>query len=133
MRNDVKLCPNGIPFRSKGFSVAQVWYLLVRIVIYTLKRNWILLVIQSSIFIGWAGFSLIHYDFDFDKHFQCVPVIGHSCPKTKQSIESSKIIQFHMALLFTINMVPQSIVLTLTSLTFWQDFKIFIKEYKNCK
>ena len=133
MRSEVKLCPNGIPIRSKQFSWPELWYLLSRKFVHTINRNWVLIIIQSGILLGWAAFSHIQFDFEFDQHFQCLPASGQSCPKSKESIEDSKIVNFNMKLLLLLNNMPFLVIITMTSLTFWLDFKIFLKEYKNCK
>ena len=131
MITEVKLFPNGIPIRSKQFSYREVWYLLVRKMIYTFKQNWILLLTQSAILINWIAFTHIQMDFDYDKHFGCLPMYGQNCPKTEQSIKSLKIVRYNILFIFLCNIMPQIIILTLTSLTFWLDLKIFMKEYKN--
>ena len=131
MRTEVKHFPNGIPIRSKQFSPREVWYLLVRKLIYTLKRNWILLLTQTGVLIIWTGFTHIQLDFDFEKSFGYLPMNAQNCPKTEESIAASKILRYHMLLIFLYVLFPPAIILSISSLTFWLDLKVFLMEYKN--
>src|ERR1700712_4174044 len=83
--NEVRLYPNGIPIRSKSFSLQELWYLLLRMTISTLRYNWIQIVVQNLIYILSAAFFILYFDYDFERPSSCIPRVSNSCDISEQS------------------------------------------------
>ena len=129
--NDLKISPKGIPIRSKSFSFQQFYYLLVRVITYTLRYNWFQIFIQILVYWMTALFLIIYYDFDLEKGNSCLPTIADSCEQSDDSIKNDKLIHYNIKYLYIISNFIIFTTLPLSGLSFASNIKIFFNEYRN--
>ena len=131
--NDLKLFPNGIPIRSKRVSLAEMWYLFIRVMICIVRRNWLIIAFQFVMGLLGLGYFIIIADFDYENHFGCVPKVADSCPKNEQIIKDNKIIMYNLKFMMLTFIFFMCLTLCMISILFAKELDVFMKEYRNCK
>ena len=129
--NDMKLSRKGIPIRSKSFSFHELWYLLVRVITYTLRYNWLQICIQITLYWMTALFMVIYFDFDLEKGNSCLNRIANNCEQSLDSIKNDKLIQYNIIFIMFNSEVILFLTLPLSCLSFASNIKIFSNEYRN--
>ena len=132
LKIESNLCENGIPIRSKSFSLQQMYYLLIRIIVYTVRYNWIQICIQFIVFVIFGAFNIFIFDYDLDGPSGCVPKFANSCHIDSHTIHNEKLIEYNIGFIAFNLAGIYLLVITWSSLSFSADIKVFIKEYQNC-
>ena len=129
----LRLYANGIPIKSKSFSIEEMRYLLVRMIISTVRYEWTQVCGQTLIYLLSAFFITIHFDFDLERPSSCVPKVSNSCDMSSESIEENKLLNFNASLIMIVVILVMIVTTCLMSVTFPKQFKVFLVEHRNCK
>ena len=133
LSQELKHCPNGIPVRTKSVSFIEMWYLLVRNIIFMVRYNWFQLFLQYMMYLGAGSYFLLHFDFDLDKSTSCELKVSESCFVSLESLEDKRIPQSCAIFLVDTFTLVLVLVIFTSSLSFSLNLKIIEKEFKNCK
>lgn len=133
-RTETHLNPKGIVTKSKRFALIDFWFLLSRIISYTYRYNWKIILLKTIISLIF-GYSLkLFYRNDIGRATGCV-VFGHdsvpTCHKTAEKLEEESLLLQNISYNLLVILLITFVQIVVTTMTFTCDVKIFLNEHRN--
>jgi hypothetical protein len=132
-KTETKLFPNGIPFESKSFKFIDLWYLLMRTIIYSYISQWKSFVTQMLFYIFYPIIIAKMYNSDIGAPNGCFSFLFESNTSCFKDLEDHKLLDQNTKYINTTSVFFMFIQLTYTILTFPREVKIFLNEHQNSK
>jgi hypothetical protein len=132
--NEAQLFLNGIQFKSKRFKLIDFWYLLLRVMTYTYRYYWKLLVFKLVLFTTFGYALTLFFRSDIGKASGCIS-FGHNfnqtCHKTVERLEEESLLFQNISYNLLVVMIITFQQIVITTLTFTTEVKMFLNEHRN--
>jgi len=132
-QNEAKLSPNGVQFKSKGFKLTDLWYVLMRTMTYNYISQWKTFWTQFLFYILFAFSITRMFNSDIGKPNACFSFLFNPNTSCHKQLDDDSLLDQNIKFLFFTSVMVMFIQLTATTLTFLIDVKIFVKEHRNSK
>ncbi len=131
--NETELFPDGIPFKSKIFKPIDMWHLLLRTMTCNYISQWKSLLIQFILFVTLPLILKIIFNPNIGIPDGCYSFLHNHNISCSKQLENDSLLDQNIKFLFFISTLAIFIQLTVTTLTFPFEVKIFINEHRNSK
>ena len=135
-RTETHLNPNGIITKSKRFAFIDFWFLLSRIISYTYRYNWKIILLKTIITLIFGQSLKLFYRSDIGKAKGCI-TFGldaiNSCHKSEEKLEEESLLMQNISYNLLVILLITFVQTVVTTMTFTLDVKIFLNEHRNGK
>jgi hypothetical protein len=129
--NETHLFPDGIPFESKNFSLIDMWYLLLRTMTNTYISQWKSLITQFLFYIFFALITTKIFNSEIGKPDGCFSFLFNPNTSCYKQLNDDSLLDQNTKFHFFTTIMVMIIQLSVTTLTFATDIKIFMNEHQN--
>ena len=133
--NQIKAAPDGIETISKRFFLRDLWILLMRTLTYTYRYYWKLIVFQFFVYIGCGLTFRQFFSEDIGRPSGCFSFddLMSRCFKSKADLEEEILLSYNMSYNFFILTNLMFLSITVSTISFTSDLKMFLNEHRNGK
>ena len=128
---ETKLYKNGLVFKSKTFKPIDFWYLLLRGMTYTYISQWKTLLTQIIFYILFSIVISNMFNSDIGKPDGCFSFLFDSKTNCVKQLEDDSLLDQNVKFIFFVLVMAMFIQLSVTTITFASDIKIFVNEHQN--
>ncbi|XP_054157346.1 uncharacterized protein LOC128955701 [Oppia nitens] len=133
-RTETLLAADGIVTKSKRFALIDFWFLLSRIITYTYRYNWklILMKIVATLVFGYS--LTLFFPKNIGQPTGCVNFqydYPNTCDKSVQKLEEESLLSQNISYNFLVILLITFVQIVVTTMTFTSDVKIFLNEHRN--
>ncbi len=132
-KNETHLFPDGIPFKSKNFKLIDMWYLLLRTMTKTYISQWKSLITQILFYIFVPLIMTKLYNSEIGKPDGCYSFLFNQSTNCFKQLDYDSLLDQNTKFHFFTSVIVMFIQLSVTTLTFPTDVKIFLNEHQNSK
>ena len=126
--------PNGVQFRSKSFKLIDMWYIIMRSIQQQFIKQWKSLLFRFFFYIFIAFFVTNLYNENIGKSDACLESSYLNSNNTCYQFLNDQFLLFqNLNFLYFTTLLVLFTHLSLTTLTYVTDLKIFLNEYQNCE
>ncbi|XP_054169300.1 ATP-binding cassette sub-family G member 1-like [Oppia nitens] len=125
--------PHGIDIKTKRFTFADLWHLMMRSMLYTYMSQWKPLLLQSVFYILTALITSQLFSSGIGRTDGCYDSLWDVNSSCFRTLESDELLHQNIKFIFLNSVIIMFMPLTITSLAFSSEIHIFLNEHQNSK